>query len=101
MNQDAEGLICRRVMISGRVQGVWFRAWTAGEATKRHLDGWVRNRSDGSVEAVFSGPEQVVLEMIEACHSGPPLARVDNVSQLSPEEDTVSLGQGFITRDTA
>ena len=44
------------VLISGTVQGVWFRAWTVQEAQKRGLDGWVRNRRDGDVEAVFAGP---------------------------------------------
>ena len=49
-----------RVRISGRVQGVWYRGWTVDEARRLGLSGWVRNRRDGSVEAVFSGPEHVV-----------------------------------------
>ena len=65
--------------ITGRVQGVSFRYWTLEEATRLRLDGWVRNRSDGSVEAVFSGPGEAVTEMLDLCHRGPRHARVDNV----------------------
>jgi acylphosphatase len=67
----------RRVTIRGRVQGVGFRAWTEHEATRRALDGWARNRRDGSVEAVFAGPPETVAAMIEACRRGPPMSRVD------------------------
>jgi acylphosphatase len=80
-----------RVMIRGRVQGVWFRAWTAGEAQRLALDGWVRNRVDGSVEAVFQGPEAAVREMVELCRIGPPAARVDQVEEL-PAETLVAAG---------
>ena len=68
-----------RVIVSGRVQGVWYRGWTVDEAAARGLDGWVRNRRDGTVEAVFSGPADKVDAMIEACWNGPPPARVDAV----------------------
>lgn len=68
-----------RVLISGRVQGVWFRAWTKENAEKLNLSGWVRNRSNGQVEAVFSGPEPAVDTMIAAAKKGPRLARVDDV----------------------
>ena len=67
----------RRVMIRGRVQGVGFRAWTEHEARRRALEGWVRNRRDGAVEAVFAGPPETVADMIEACRRGPPPARVE------------------------
>jgi acylphosphatase len=67
------------VSISGRVQGVGFRDWVAGEAHARALSGWVRNRRDGSVEAVFAGDEEAVLAMITACRQGPPMAGVDDV----------------------
>ena len=68
----------RRVLarIHGKVQGVWFRAWTVREAERLGLDGWVRNRRDGTVEALFAGPAVAVGEMLELCHSGPPLAEV-------------------------
>ncbi len=69
-----------RVRIEGRVQGVWFRAWTAQEATALGLDGWVRNRADGTVEALFAGPADAVEEMVEACREGPPAARVTDVA---------------------
>lgn len=71
------------VRIRGRVQGVWYRNWTVREATGRSLAGWVRNRIDGSVEALFHGPATVVDDMIFACRRGPPAARVDNI-HLSP-----------------
>jgi acylphosphatase len=69
------------VRISGRVQGVWFRGWTIDEAEARGLRGWVRNRRDGSVEALFSGPADAVNEMVELCRRGPPAARVDALTQ--------------------
>jgi acylphosphatase len=65
-----------RVTISGKVQGVWYRAWTVREATARGLDGWVRNRPDGTVEALFAGAEAAVQDMLAACEQGPPAARV-------------------------
>jgi len=69
----------RRVTIRGHVQGVGFRAWTEHEAERRALEGWARNRRDGSVEAVFAGPPDRVADMIEACRRGPPMSRVDAV----------------------
>ena len=56
-----------RVVISGRVQGVGYRAWTVEKATHLGLGGWVRNRNEGSVEAVFNGEETVIAAMVEAC----------------------------------
>ncbi len=67
------------VIISGRVQGVWFRAGTRDKAQQLGLKGWVKNIQDGNVEAVFDGEEKLVKEMIEWCHHGPPLAEVENV----------------------
>jgi len=69
------------VRASGRVQGVWFRGWAIDEAQARGLSGWVRNRRDGSVEALFSGPADKVDEMVELCRRGPPAARVHALSQ--------------------
>lgn len=94
MNPD----IARRVRIHGRVQGVWFRAWTVDEATKRGLHGWVRNRDDGSVEAAFRGSEPAVLEMIEACRCGPPNAAVE---RIEIEEATCPPADGFAQLPTA
>jgi acylphosphatase len=67
-------------VISGKVQGVWFRAWTVQQAQKRGLAGWVRNRNDGSVEALFAGPADKVDDMLQACRQGPPLAKVAGVA---------------------
>ena len=67
------------VRITGRVQGVGYRAWTVDEARRRGLSGWVRNRADGDVEAVFSGPAATVDDMLAACRRGPFSARVDDV----------------------
>ena len=67
------------VLISGRVQGVWFRASTKQKAEKLRLKGWVRNTDDGYVEAFFQGDEKQVNEMINWCHQGPPLAKVEKV----------------------
>ena len=68
------------VKIEGRVQGVYFRAWTYETAQSLGLDGWVRNADDGSVEAVFSGPPAQVEDMIERCKDGPRDAKVTAVS---------------------
>lgn len=73
------------VVIQGRVQGVGYRYWTADEADRRGLAGWVRNKADGSVEAVFSGPTDVVESMIAACWRGPGLARVSAVDSTKAE----------------
>ena len=62
--------IVRHVVVQGRVQGVGYRAFVEDEAMRRQLRGWVRNRRDGSVEAVFAGPRPVVEAMIEACRRG-------------------------------
>jgi acylphosphatase len=67
-------------VISGKVQGVWFRAWTMEQAQKRGLAGWVRNRNDGTVEALFAGPADKVDAMLQACYRGPPLAKVAGVA---------------------
>jgi acylphosphatase len=71
----------RRVTIRGRVQGVGFRAWTEHEARRRGLEGWARNRRDGSVEALFAGAPETVAGMIEACRRGPMLSRVDALDE--------------------
>ncbi|MHB8792907.1 MAG: acylphosphatase [Thermoleophilia bacterium] len=67
------------VYISGRVQGVFFRAWVSESARRLGLAGWVRNRIDGRVEAVFEGGEDAVKRMVELCYEGPDHARVDTV----------------------
>lgn len=73
------------VRIEGRVQGVWYRGWTVQQAMRLGLAGWVRNRSDGSVEALFAGPHDAVQEMVVACHQGPEAARVTAVTARPAE----------------
>ncbi|QSG02975.1 acylphosphatase [Natranaeroarchaeum sulfidigenes] len=67
------------VFVSGRVQGVFYRATTKETAEGKGVDGWVRNLDDGRVEAVFEGPEDAVEEMVEWCHTGSPAASVEDV----------------------
>jgi acylphosphatase len=81
----------RQVTISGRVQGVGYRYWVEHQATVHDLEGWVRNRRDGSVEALFAGPEHVVTEMVERCRHGPSSARVDAVSDEAANPDALNL----------
>jgi acylphosphatase len=69
----------RHVVVHGRVHGVGFRAWTERVALTRGLEGWVRNRREGTVEAVFAGPADAVAAMIEACRQGPPMASVEAI----------------------
>lgn len=69
-----------KAIITGRVQGVSFRAWTRAEAIARGLSGWVRNRSDGAVEALFAGPAPAVDAMLARCRDGPAAARVDTIT---------------------
>lgn len=83
--------VIRHVTISGRVQGVGYRAWVDAQASARGLEGWVRNRRDGSVEAVFAGPDDVVADMIAACGRGPFSARVDNVQVDAGTSDLLNL----------
>jgi len=71
-----------RLEIEGVVQGVAYRAWTARSAIGLGLSGWVRNRRDGSVEALFRGPAEAVDRMLALCREGPPAARVTKVRVL-------------------
>lgn len=88
-----------RLSIQGRVQGVWYRAWTVREAEARGVRGWVRNLRDGSVEAVLVGPAAAVEAMIAACWRGPPAARVDEV--IVTETAPADVGPGFAQLPTA
>jgi acylphosphatase len=81
----------RHVMIRGRVQGVGYRYFVEREAQLRDLEGWVRNRRDGSVEAVFSGPADAITAMIAACRRGPSSARVDAVQDEAANPDMLNL----------
>ena len=86
------------VTVRGRVQGVGYRAWVEDQAILNGLDGWVRNRSDGSVEAVFAGPADDVAAMVAACRKGPPAARVHAVTDEPASPEQLALrrtGDGF------
>lgn len=87
MNDTKNNPFRTRALISGRVQGVFFRDSTREKAEALGLSGWVRNTPDGGVEAVFEGSEDRVAEMISWCEEGPPTARVQDVSteQENPE----------------
>ena len=81
----------RHMVVQGRVQGVGFRAFVEYEALARGIGGWVRNRRDGSVEAVFIGDLELVMAMIEACRKGPLGARVDALHQREGTAEDVAL----------
>jgi len=83
-----------RVFISGRVQGVGFRYWTLRAAEERGLNGWVRNLRDGRVEALFSGPADMVDDMLADCHEGPRFSAVRGVEVEDAEAPEAS---GFRT----
>jgi acylphosphatase len=85
-----EPQIIRHVVLRGRVQGVGYRAFVEHNALQRGLGGWVRNRRDGSVEAVFAGPEKTVKAMIEACRFGPLPAHVDTLDQRDGTEEELT-----------
>jgi acylphosphatase len=80
----------RHVVVRGRVQGIGYRAWTEYTALGKGLEGWVRNRRDGTVEAVFAGTPATVAEMVEACRRGPPGARVDTIDELEAGGDVLA-----------
>jgi acylphosphatase len=88
----------RRLRVTGRVQGVWFRGWTVDQAEALGLDGWVRNRRDGSVEILVSGADEAIDELIRRCRQGPSAARVERVEVEASDE---TPPEGFAQRPTA
>ena len=88
-----------RLVITGRVQGVGYRDWAIGTGLQLGLTGWVRNRIDGSVEALIVGDDAAVGEMIEACRHGPAMARVDSIDVEPVDLDI--LPEGFTQLPTA
>ena len=82
---DEPEVMALHLRIRGRVQGVFFRRWVVEEATRRGIRGWVRNRADGSVEAVLSGEMAAVRAMVKACRQGPPGAQVAGIVQYPGE----------------
>ena len=90
--------ITKRLRIHGRVQGVWYRAWSREIAPGLGLRGWVRNRSDGTVEMLVSGEAQAIERLIARCREGPPAARVD---RIDVEDSDEAAPEGFEGRPTA
>ena len=88
-----------QLAIVGRVQGVGYRDWAVKMGRRLGLSGWVRNRIDGSVEAVIAGEEPVVARMIELCRQCPPLAQVDRIDETAA--DSADLLPDFTRRPTA
>jgi acylphosphatase len=87
-------IVRKRVEIAGRVQGVFFRQSCAERARRAGVCGWVRNRPDGKVEAVFQGEESAVEDMVAWCREGPPYARVDEI--ISTDEPVEPGADRFI-----
>lgn len=79
------------VIIRGRVQGVGYRAWLEQQATAAGLEGWVRNRRDGRVEAVFAGSPKIAAEMVALCRHGPPSAKVEAVLNQPTNDDLLGM----------
>lgn len=86
-----------RLRIKGHVQGVGFRDWACDEAALRKLDGWVRNRSDGSVEMLVAGTDDNIQDMLRALTQGPPLAQVHNIDI---HKETEQPAAGFVRKPT-
>ncbi len=92
-------MIRRRLIITGKVQGVFYRNWLIGEALRLGIDGWVRNRTDGSVEAVVQGPADRVEAIVALARRGSPAARVADVAV--PDDVPDPVASGFEQRQTA
>jgi acylphosphatase len=90
-------MIVRRLLVSGRVQGVFYRGWTEHNAGALGLNGWVRNLSSGEVEILAAGPEDAVEELIRRCRQGPPAARIDGIEVSDGDEEAAP---GFVQRPT-
>jgi acylphosphatase len=96
--------LVRQIVIRGRVQGVGFRYWTMSEAIRLGVAGWVRNRRDGSVEALFAGPADAVAAMVARCRNGPEFARVDAVEDQPVTANALKMirpGERFSQLPTA
>jgi acylphosphatase len=91
----AEDTIRRHLTISGQVQGVFFRETARRKATEAGVAGWITNRSDGTVEAVFEGPAEAVEELVDFCREGPTAATVEDVDVQTEEPEILS---GFDVR---
>ena len=90
-------MIGRRIIVRGRVQGVFFRNWTVGAARALGVAGWVRNRRSGDVEILAMGEADAIDALIERCRSGPPAASVDGLAVTDAEPESL---EGFEKRPT-
>ncbi|MDR4305279.1 acylphosphatase [Chelatococcus sambhunathii] len=88
-----------RILVTGRVQGVFYRKWAQATAAGLGLRGYVRNMSDGSVEALLAGPQERLDGFAEACRAGPPDARVERVERVAAEAAELPAGQGVEIAD--
>ncbi len=86
---------CQRWLIAGQVQGVGYRAWMVEQARALGLDGWVRNRADGAVEALVLGEPASLARLQQACRQGPRHARVERIEVSPAPEDPPAPGSGF------
>jgi acylphosphatase len=87
------------LLISGRVQRVWYRDWMVAQARALGVSGWVRNRGDGQVEALVSGPDDAVDRLIAACHRGPERAKVSGIeAAVAPLPDAMAAGMPAFDR---
>ena len=91
-------LIARRILVSGRVQGVFYRNWTVAQARAVGLSGWVRNLRSGDVEILAVGTDDAIAALVERCSQGPPSAEVANVAVEEAEAEPI---EGFTKRPTA
>lgn len=89
--------MAKHVIIHGRVQGVGYRAWTVSTAKKLGVHGWVRNLTDGTVEALFHGESSQLSAMLDACHKGPLVAKVTRVDARDSDHAPT---EGFASRPT-
>lgn len=85
--------VIRHIVVRGRVQGVGFRAFVEDEATRRGIAGWVRNRRDGAVEALFAGEFGAVEDLVAACRKGPYASRVNNLDMREGTTGELALRQ--------
>jgi len=89
--------LARRLVVHGKVQGVFYRGWAVETARSLALDGWVRNRRDGSVEMAIAGGEAAIDAMIARCRQGPPAARV---TRIDVTDIDLEISAGFQSRPT-
>lgn len=89
--------IARKILVNGRVQGVFFREWTVQQALSLGLSGWVRNRRDGSVEVYAAGEADVLDVLVDRLHEGSPASQVDNVLVEGAE---LEASTSFVRRQT-